>query len=131
MSVMTFTLPLSGPVQTAFTSPIPTQQCQVSDEGVSLVVKVVDSDAEPVNLRLLTSMKIITVRPSGISIETPAVFFTNGLDGRMAIVTSSVLPYGTGLDEFGTWLVQGRIVSSGNLQFTEIGAFYVGKNLGA
>lgn len=131
MSALDFSLQLAGPVSQDFVSPIPTQRCQLTDEGVSIVVQVLDSNGNPVNLRLTTSMVIILVRPSGVSIETKASYFTNGFDGKMAYNTGLSSPLGTGLDEFGAWAVQGKIVLSGNTQFTAVGSFSVDNNLGA
>lgn len=131
MSALSFTLQLAGPITTVFVPPFPSQQCHVSDQGVVLVVQVLDSAGNPVNLRLASEFKIITVRPSGTSIETVASFATNGLDGRMELVTSASSPLGTGLDEFGIWYVQGKVKISGSTQFTAVGAFSVAENLGA
>lgn len=131
MSVLNFKLQLAGPVSPVFTPPLPVQQCHVSDEGVSLVAQVLDSSGSPVNLRMATLMKIITVRPSGVSVESDAEFFTNGLDGKMELVTGVSSPYGTGLDEMGAWAIQAKIKIGGNTQFTESSAFLVYGNLGA
>lgn len=131
MNLLNFSLQLAGPNQTSFIPVFPSQQCQVNDGGVIVVVQVLDSNSKPVNLRPATSLKIILVRPSGVSIETTATFYTNGFDGKMELTTASAIPYGTGLDEAGIWQIQGRIVTSGNTQFTVIGSFSVNSNLGA
>ena len=131
MNSLMFSLSLAGPISPNFIPPYPTQQCQATDEGIQIVVEVLDGAGNPVNLRLASSMTILLVRPSGAGIETPASFFTNGLDGNMAFETGISSPLGTGLDEVGQWLLQGKIIVSGNTQFTAVGSFQVNANLGA
>lgn len=131
MSALIFPLQLAGPVSPLFTPVLPTKRCQATDQGLSVVVQVLGSDGNPVNLRLASAFSIITVRPSGVSIETKAVYTTNGLDGQMQYTSAVDAPLGTGIDEVGVWRVQGKIRVSGSTQFTAIGAFSVGGNLGA
>lgn len=131
MSTINFVLQLAGPITQTFSPSFPSQRAQVSDQGVSLVIQVMDSAGNPVNLRLASDIKMILVRPSGVSVEMTASLYTNGFNGQMSISTSAAAPYGTGLDEPGLWLVQGRITTSGNTQFTTVGAFAVDINLGA
>ena len=131
MNNLFFSLSLAGPISPDFVPPYPTQQAQATDEGVQVVVQVLDGSGNPVNLRLTSSMTILLVRPSGIGIETPASYFSNGLDGQMAFTTGVSTPLGTGLDECGNWLLQAKIVASGKTQFTTVGSFTVNPNLGA
>lgn len=131
MSALTFTLQLAGPISPSFAPPRPTQRCQLTDEGVSLIVQVIDSAGNPVNLRLASSKKILLVRPSGVKTEVSASYFTNGLDGQMFFASNQSVPLGTGLDEYGIWSIQAKITISGNTQFTATSAFSVGNNLGA
>lgn len=130
MNVLTFPLPLAGPVSINFVPPLPELQCQVSDAGVDIVVQVVDGSGNPVNLRPATVKVILVVRPSGVTNHVPAQFFTNGLDGQMYFATGPTTPFGAGLLEPGTWQVQGKIVIGGNTLYTEVGAFTVNENLG-
>lgn len=131
MNALSFTLPLAGPVNTQFLPPLPSQQCQATDGGVAIVVQAVDSTGNPVNLRNATKLTIITRSPSGITIETPATYYTNGFDGQMSFNTGVGTPFGAGLNEYGIWSIQGKFFISGNVQFTTIGLFFVGSNLGA
>lgn len=131
MTTLQFSLSLAGPVVTSFSPPLPTQQCQLTDQGVSLVVLVLDSNGNPVNLRNASLLKIITVRPSGVIAENVATFYTNGFDGKMSFASSAQAPIGTGLDQVGEWLIQGKIILGGNTQFTQVGYFSVNNNLGA
>ena len=129
---MDFALQLAGPVPTTFLPPYPTQQCQAAVQGVSIVIQVLDTNGNPVSLRAVTGMKLVTVRPNGVIVENPAAFYTNGLDGKMSIVSSASVPAGTGLDQAGIWYTQGRYVDSdGHTQFTTVGSFSVIANLGA
>lgn len=131
MNVLAFTLPLAGPVNTTFLPPLPTQQCQSTDGGVAVVVQAVDSAGNPVNLRNATKLAILTRSPGGTNVTTPAVYYTNGFDGKMYFNTGVGTPFGAGLSESGIWSIQGKFFISDNLQFTTIGLFFVGSNLGA
>lgn len=131
MNVLSFTLPLSGSVNTTFLPPLPSQQCQATDGGISVVVQAIDSAKNPVNLRNATGLTIITLSPSGVVIETPAAYYTNGFDGQMYFATGPGTPFGAGLNESGIWSIQGKFSISSQLQFTTIGLFFVGSNLGA
>lgn len=130
MNTLNFPLNLAGPAPTVFASPYPTQQCQVSDGGIAIIVQVLDGSGDPVSLRLAARLEIVTVRPSGISLATPAHFFTNGFDGQMYFQTGVDTPFGAGLLEAGTWQVQGKFTLNGEIQHTAIGAFAVNANLG-
>lgn len=131
MSELNFRLQLAGPTSSLFAPPLPVQRCQVSDEGLSVVVQILDSAGNPVDLRGASSTRVIVVRPSGASVETNSEFYTNGLDGKIVLVTGTSTPYGTGIDEPGIWQIQGRITIDGSTQFTEVSAFSVYSNLGA
>lgn len=131
MNSLVFQLKLAGPVSTSFVPASPIQQCQATDQGIPLVIQVLDGSSNPVNLRLASSMEILVVRPSGVRISSVASFFTNGIDGQMAIVSNASVPGGTGLDEPGTWQIQGKVKISGNTQFTLVGSFLIYSNLGA
>lgn len=131
MTALIFPLQLSGPASTIFASPVPTQQCQVSDGGIDVVIEVLDGNGNPVVVHGATAMSILVSRPSGATVLVPAHFFTNGFDGQIAFSTGSTTPFGAGLNEFGSWRVQGRIILDGDLLYTSIGSFTVNPNLGA
>lgn len=130
MNSLNFQLYLSGPTSTEFAAPAPSQQCQVSDGGVDIIVQVLDGVGNPVNLRLATGIKILTVSPSGISTATGAGFLTNGFDGQVVIATGLETPFGAGLNEHGIWSIQCKFSLSDNIQYTTIGVFQVNPNLG-
>jgi len=125
-----FSLQLAGQLPQDFAPPVPTQGCQVNDQDVSIVVQVVDADGSPVNLRPASAKRILLQRPSGVSVSVDAAFFTNGLDGKMYVVSDPETPLGTGLDEVGTWLVQGFLTIGGSPRHTEVSAFLVLSNIG-
>lgn len=131
MNAMLFQLSLPGPIAQDFVPPLPSQQCQATDQGVSIVVQVIDTNGNPVNMRVASPLRIIVVRPSGNIAEVPANLYTNGLDGQIFFETGATTPYGAGLNEAGTWQVQGKFTISGETIFTTIGAFMVLANLGA
>lgn len=95
------------------------------------MVQVLDGAGNPVGLRGATGLQVITVRPSGLSVATPAAFYTNGFDGQMYFETGSGTPFGAGLLEHGVWQVQGKLVLNGSVLYTSVGTFQVNDNLGA
>ena len=129
MNSILFSLKLAGPVDVDFAPPLPTQRVQNTDQGISLIVQVLDGSGVPVNLRGATAQGIVLVRPSGVGVDVKAAFYTTGIDGKMSFVTGAASPLGTGLDEVGTWLVQGHVTIAGHTQFTEVSAFIVNANL--
>jgi hypothetical protein len=131
MSLLTFALQTAGLNSPSFEPPVPSQQCQVSDGGVDIVILVSDSAGNPVNLRLATGLAILVARPSGLRQSVPAAYYTNGLDGQLFFATGPRTPFGAGLSETGVWSVQAKFTLSGNLQYTSIGCFTVNPNLGA
>lgn len=135
MNTLLFPLQLAGPNSPTFAPPYPTQQCQVSDGGVTIAIQVLNDQGLPVNLRLSSKLSILIVRPSsqpfGAPIHVPAQFYTNGLDGIISFETGPGTPFGAGLNESGVWNIQGRFTLSSHLQYTSIGSFYVNANLGA
>lgn len=129
MNVLTFPLKLAGPVSPNFTSTTATQQCQVSDGGIDVVIQVLDGSGVVVNVRPATKMNILVVSPSGVVSKVPASYFTNGFDGQIYFATGTGTPFGAGLNESGEYRVQAQIILSGNLLFTTIGSFSVLSNL--
>lgn len=130
MNAMFFQLSLPSQTSPDFSPALPSQQCQATDQGVSIVVQVLDSSGKPVNLRPATGLRILVVRPGGAKASVPAALYGSGFDGQMAFSTGDGTPFGTGLDEPGTWLVQGKLTLAGSTVFTTVGAFAVLQNLG-
>jgi hypothetical protein len=131
VTTMNFALSLAGPVSPNFSPVLPVQQCQDYVQGTGVVVQVLDNNGDPINLRSATLLEILLVKPSGTRIVAPATFFTNGLDGQMFFSTSLTVPANTGIDQVGTWSIQGKIILAGATQFTSVGFFEVFSNLGA
>lgn len=130
LTLMNFALSLAGPVSPNFLPVFPVQQCQDYVQGAGVVVQILDNDGNPVNLRSATLLEILLVKPSGTRVAVPATFFTNGLDGQMFFTTSLTVPANTGVDQVGTWSVQGKVVIAGSTQFTSVSYFEVFSNLG-
>lgn len=130
MNEISFVLPIAGAITSAFTAVRPSQKCQANDQGVTVVIQVVDSAGNPVNLRTATLKSILTLRPSGSAMPVAAGLYTNGFDGKMSFSSDDIVPYGNGLSEVGTWQVQGKITIAGDTVFTTVGAFSVGQNIG-
>jgi hypothetical protein len=131
MSQLLFPLQLAGPISPDFLPTNPAQKCHEFDQGVGVVVQVLDSSGSPVGLRTATARTIFLLKPSGDRVTVPAQLFTNGYDGKMSFSTGVSLPLGAGLDQTGLWYLQGRITLSGNKQYTDWGCFLVASNLGA
>lgn len=130
VTLMNFVLSLAGPVSPNFAPVLPVQQCQDYVRGTGVVVQVVDNNGNPVNLRSATVLEILLVKPSGTRVVVPATFFTNGMDGQIFFTTGLTSPPNTGLDQVGTWAIQGKVVIAGALQYTSVGFFEVFSNLG-
>lgn len=128
MSDMTFVLPLAGAAPTDFASIPPTMICRVGDEGVRVIVQVVDSNGEAVNLRGATKLLIKLLKPGGTTYDAAASFLTNGFDGRIVFTsTGSIPPF----DQSGVWFLQVEAAISSIQQSTKWGSFTVEANIDA
>lgn len=126
MSDLNFVLQLAGPVSVDFTRVFPSMVCRVADQGVRVIVQVVDSTGAPVNLRDATALKMKFLKPDGSKYDGVPVFLTNGFDGRIVITsTVSVPPF----DQSGQWFLQAEVVISSVKQSTEWGSFEVEDNI--
>lgn len=126
MSDLNFVLQLAGPVKTDFSTVFPTMVCRVGDQGVRVIVQIVDSSGEPVNLRDATTLKMKFLKPDGSKYDGTPVFLTNGYDGKIVITsTGSIPPF----DQSGQWFLQAEAMISSIKQSTEWGAFEVEDNI--
>lgn len=126
MTDINFILQLAGPCATDFTPISPRQCLREGDQGIRVLVQVVDGDGEALNIRPATSKLIKLMRPDGTSQDVPGVLYSSGADGKMYFVSSAVLPP---FDQVGEWFVQAKVVIGGVSQSTKLGSFLVEQNI--
>jgi len=126
MSDLNFVLQLAGPVKQDFSSVFPTMVCRVGDEGVRVIVQIVDSNGEAVNLRDASVLKMKFLKPGGQKYDGTPVFLTNGFDGKIVVTSSNTVPP---FDQSGQWFLQAEAMISSIKQSTEWGAFEVEDNI--
>lgn len=123
MIPLEFTLPVAGPITADFDSCLP-QQCQEDNDGIQLVVNVVDQNGDPVNLMTASSLEIRLLKPDGTTINKTATVLTSGVDGAVQYTTAAA-----DIAEAGTYEVQAAYVISGKTQTTRRARFRVGENI--
>lgn len=126
MTDINFALQLAGPCSVEFTPISPRQCLREGDQGVRVIVQIVDGDSQPLNIRPATSKLIKLMRPDGTSQDIPGVLFSNGADGKMYFVSSAVLPP---FNQVGEWFVQAKVVIGGVTQSTNTASFLVESNI--
>src|SRR3990172_6653069 len=126
MSDMNFALQLAGPVQLTFQPVYPVQACRYADQGVRVIVAVVDGYGNPVDLRGASAKTIKFLKPDGTTYDATAVFLSNGYDGRVLFTSTSLLPP---FNQAGAWWVQAAVTVGGKRQHTQWGAFSVERNI--
>lgn len=120
MTDLEFPLNLAGPKRHTFQDPTTTLACRVDDQGVRLIVQVLDGDNLPVNIRAATGLLIKVQFPDGTGKEYTGVLLTNGTDGRVYYAT---VP--NDLNQAGLFEIQAQITMAGNIQTTARGKFWV------
>lgn len=120
MTDLEFPLNLAGPKRHSFQDPTTILACRLDDEGVRLVVQVLDGEDLPVNIRAATGLTVKVLSPDGTGKEYAGVLLTNGTDGRVFYAT---VP--NDLDQAGLYELQAQITMAGNVQTTARGKFWV------
>lgn len=128
MGDINFNLQLAGVEPTNFTPTYPLQACRVADQGVRIVIQVLDGYGNPVNVRGASVKLIKYLRPDGTTYDAPASLLTNGLDGFIYFSSTSTKPP---FNQAGTWWVQAKVTINGNSQSTQWGSFTVQPNIDA
>lgn len=128
MSDLNFKLQLAGPHSIAFSPIAPVQSIRVLDQGIRVIVEVVDKDGLPINIRSATVRTIKLMLPDGSTFDTTGLLLSNGLDGKMYFTSSAVAPP---FNQVGTWLVQAKVIISGVAQSTKTTEFIVEPNIDA
>ena len=91
--------------------------------GLELLARLVD-DGVAVDISAATTLEIILKAPTSGTVKTLAAAIVDGPAGTFSASTSA----GT-LDEYGDWLIQGRVVTPGWDLRTEQRILPVGSNL--
>lgn len=123
-----FVLQLAGPRAVDFEPVFPLLALRQSDQGIAMIVQVVDADGQPVNIRAATTKTIKLLKPNGATYDTAAQLLTNGADGKMYFVSSAVVPP---FDQTGEWWIQGKVIIGGVAQSTQWSNFAVEPNIDA
>ena len=90
------------------------QTFQKGDVGLAIVVMVVDTGGNPIDLRGASAKVIRVGFPSGISKDFAASFATDGSDGAITYVTAAV----GDLDQAGDYTLQGIVTLNGSTTST-------------
>lgn len=123
-----FTLQLAGPKTLDFFPVFPKQAVRMSDQGIRMIVAVVDGDQNPVNIRAATTKMIKLMKPDGTTFDATGLLFSNGADGKTYFVsTISVPPF----NQVGEWWIQVKLVIGGVAQSTQWANFAVEPNIDA
>lgn len=128
MNDMEFVLKLAGALPTDFNTVFPAMACRVADEGVRVIVQVVDSAGNPVNIRNADKKLIKLMKPSSVTCDIVASLLTNGYDGRMYFSSTELKPP---FDQAGVWFIQAEIAIDSVQQSTKWGCFTVQPNITA
>lgn len=126
MNELQFVLPVAGVVPLEFTPVVPGMNAQMLDRGLRIVVQMIDSNGLPVNIHTATTKLIKLQKPSGVKVDIPAAFVTNGYDGKLYFTTTNLVPP---LDQAGIWFVQSKIVMGTVAKSTHLGSFEVLANI--
>lgn len=101
------------------------EEMQLLEEGVAIVLPVVDETGAVVDISAASSLTIYLKGPDKIVDTYTAVLTTDGTDGLMQYVTA------TGdIDQTGIWEAQGEVVLSGFTHPTVVSKFKVLRNIG-
>ncbi len=99
---------------------------RVGDIGTIFRLTIVDKVDDPVNISAATLMEVRFGKPGGVSVDLPAAFETDGVDGVIVYTAVS-----GDLDLSGRWRIQAHIVSPAGEWRSEIETFQVAENLDA
>jgi hypothetical protein len=124
---LTFTKQLAGTLDAAFCDPnvvTPAQFAQGDDQGIRLIINVVDSSLTPVDLRAASSKTVVIKNPDLTTYTVSAEFLTNGADGKVYVVLTP-----TALEDYGFYFAQFNFVLAAQSKSTRIAEFQVMENL--
>jgi len=102
------------------------EEVHFNDIGTSFLVTIndcVSGSKTPLDLTGASDLKLIFKAPSGVRFERPAIYDTDGSDGKIKYFTVD-----GDLNEVGTWRLQAYIVLGGTWR-SDVGTFKVYENL--
>lgn len=100
------------------------EDLHVDDIGTRIIVTLVDSDDQPVDLSDTTLRQFLIRKPSGTIVTATATFVTDGTDGQLQYITIS-----TTFSEAGFYKLQVYIEEDSNRWHTDKTTFRVYPNL--
>ena len=124
---LSFSQQIAGTLIANFCEPniiYPAQFAQAGDEGLRIIITVIDSDGNPVDISSATSKSIIVKKPALTTLTSVASFLTNGMDGKIYIELPD-----TALTDYGFYFVQAQLVIASQTKSTRTGKFQVKENL--
>lgn len=121
---LNFTLQVAGPLPNDFQTDDNPQGCRDTNDGIQLIVQVVDQALLPIDVRGSTILQIKLKSPSGKTLDRAATYLTNGLDGKLQYTTVAA-----DLVEDGLYRIQAKYVLAGDVKTTRWGQFRVGPNI--
>jgi len=94
------------------------------DIGVVFKAKVVDEDNNTLNISTLQSGSLTFKRPDDTKFNVSGHLYTDGSDGIIAYTSAS-----NDINMAGLWSLQGQVLFSGQMYYTDISDFRVERNL--
>ncbi len=117
-----FTLKISGSCPGDFEECLP--WVQKGDEGIQLIVQVVDSAGVPVDISAALSTVIKLSYPDGSAQDFNATFVSDGVDGKIQYSTEA-----EDLSQVGLYGIQAKIGMGNAPKSSELGKFEVRGNI--
>ena len=97
---------------------------QAGSIGTVIEFQVLGQDGAPLDISNAVSKKLIFKRPNGTTVEKPAVFTSDGSDGRLQVVSVE-----NDLEPYGAWQIQAAITRPGLNGRSEVERFGIDRNL--
>lgn len=113
------------PQSTLDLTPVITQQAQLYDAGVVLLVQMTkQSDGTPLDVSQATAIAVKVGYPDGTTRDFAGQLYTDGLDGKIFYTTTA-----DDLDQIGTCTLQGEVDLDGGRLSSTVGRFNVKANV--
>ena len=117
-----FQLQIAGPDAVDFG--VAAQACQDANDGIQVIVYVLDNLLNPVDLSASSATFLKFLKPDGSAVKIAAAFLTNGMDGALTYTTTE-----TDFVQDGVWQVQAAFILAGDHKTTRWGSFTVYPNI--
>lgn len=119
-----FSLPFVGLGDNPFECRDTLPSCQVQDQGIQLVVTVLDGSGNPIDISAASDTVIKLLYPDGTTVDFNASFFTDGTDGKLIYNTAA-----DDLDQAGLYEVQAKVNMASAPKSTQRGKMWVYANI--